>query len=291
MTGTRFPAIRIASCVGGEPLAEQLRVLQSGVHILVATTGRLLDLLEKRAAFNLVQLRCVVVDEADRLIDPRSEQDVQALMRLLQAPSPVPGVPNEGPRRSSPQVLVFATKITGPMRAFAQRAMSADAVLLVAGAGPRPELDICQLVECVRPIPKEISTYLLGCLQRTRPPVLVLSSSRDLAEAISDQLDRSGVKFVSVLQPGRLSAREAQALKDGANSVLVATDAALRGAFELPSVRHVISLDLPREFSDYGKLLVVCARDNCLMWFLCSAPVDSCQPSRLGWPCYDAYSP
>ena len=121
--------------------------------------------------------------------------------------------------------------------------------------------------------------------------MLVLSSSRDLAEAVSDQLGRSGVKFVSALQPGRLSARDAQALKDGTNSVLVATDAALRGAFELPSARHVISLDLPREFSDYGKLLVVCPRGSYLMWFLCSAPVDPCQPSRLGWPCNDAYSP
>ena len=100
-TGTKFPAIRIASCVGGEPLAEQLRALQSGVHIVVATAGRLLDLLEKRAAFNLVQLRCVVLDEADRLIDQRSEQDVQALMRLLQAPSPVPGVTNERFQRSA----------------------------------------------------------------------------------------------------------------------------------------------------------------------------------------------
>ena len=86
MESEGLPTVRTALCIGGQSAKEQMEQIRRGVHILVATPGRLMDMLTKRMV-NLQVCRYLVLDEADRMIDMGFEEDVRTIFSFFKVVS------------------------------------------------------------------------------------------------------------------------------------------------------------------------------------------------------------
>jgi superfamily II DNA/RNA helicase len=96
-----FPRLNVLLCMGGIAMGEQAHVLGGGIHIVVATPGRLIDMLEKRK-FNFDICRYMCMDEADRMIDLGFEDDVRNIMSFFKVRAPSPPLPRRRPARIAP---------------------------------------------------------------------------------------------------------------------------------------------------------------------------------------------
>jgi ATP-dependent RNA helicase DDX41 len=207
--------------------------LRQGVHTVVATPGRLLDLLRKR---QLTFERCkyVCLDEADRLIDLGFEEDVRAIFDFFSAQR---------------QTLMFSATMPTKIRNFASSALVKPVVVNVGRAGAA-SLNIKQEIEIVRPEARIVQ--LLQALQKTEPPVLIFAENKSDVDEIHEYLLLKCVDAVSVhgskdQEERELAMREFRA---GKKHVLVATDVAAKG-IDLVGIKHVINFDLPEAIEFY----------------------------------------
>jgi ATP-dependent RNA helicase DDX41 len=208
-------------------------VLDAGAHIVVATPGRLLELL-RRERLSLRSCRYLCLDEADRMVDVGFEQDVRTVMDNF-----------GGPR----QTVLFSATMPKKIQEFAMSALVRPVVVNVGRAGAA-SLDVIQEVEWVKRDAK--LPYLLECLQKTAPPTLVFCANQAHVDEVQELLLRRGVRAAAVhggkSQQDRLVAIEE--FRDGRRDVLVATDVASKG-LDFPDIQHVINYDMPREIEDY----------------------------------------
>ena len=147
------------------------------------------------------------------------------------------------------QTLMFSATMPQKIKSFAESAL-VDAVEVNVGRAGATNLDIIQEVEYVKEEDK--LGYLLDCLQKTAPPVLVFAENKRDVDAIHEFLLLQGVDVCAVHgdkdQEERLAA--IQGFKTGAKDVLVATDVASKG-LDFPGVQHVINYDMPDEIENY----------------------------------------
>ncbi|HSK00989.1 MAG TPA: DEAD/DEAH box helicase, partial [Kofleriaceae bacterium] len=220
---------RIASCVGGfDPRREQ-RVLAQGVHVVVGTPGRLCDHLE-RGALSLAEIRAVVLDEADEMLDMGFREDLE---RLLDA------TPAE--RRT----LLFSATIPRDIAALAKRYQQRALRISTQGEADRHR-DI--EYRAIPIVPRERDLAVVNVLRyHDAPGALVFCATRDGVTHLAANLAERGFSVVAL--SGELSQRERnvalQALRDGRARVCVATDVAARG-LDLPDLGLVIHADLPQ---------------------------------------------
>jgi superfamily II DNA/RNA helicase len=232
---TLAPQQRAVLAVGGLSINPQLLALRGGVPLLVATPGRLLDLVAHNA-LRLDGLQCLVLDEADRLLDLGFADEVGRVLALLPA---------------ARQTLLFSATLPDTVSALAAGALRDPLVVQAAAAGGSDGPAIAQraiVVDSARRTP------LLRQLLRTAgwPRVLVFVATQHASERVADKLRQAGVPAAAL--HGDLSAgRRAQVLADfgaGALQVLVATDLAARG-IDLPQLGVVLNHDLPRSAVDH----------------------------------------
>lgn len=202
-------------------------VLRQGVHTVVATPGRLLDMLRKRQ-LNLDRCRYICLDEADRLIDFGFEEDIRAIFDFF-----------SGQR----QTLMFSATMPAKIRNFAASALVLPVIVNVGRAGAA-SLNVKQEVEIVRPEARIVQ--LLEALQKTEPPVLIFAENKNDVDEIHEYLLLKCVDAVSVhgskdQEERELAMRE---FRSGKKHVLVATDVAAKG-IDLVGVKHVINFDMP----------------------------------------------
>ena len=231
----KFPQLNILLAIGGVDMGEQFRAIprESGVHVVIATPGRIVDLLtKKRINFN----RCIymAMDEADRLIDLTFESEVRTILDHF-----------TGPR----QTVLFSATMPKKIQEFALSAL-VDPIVVNVGRAGAANLDVIQEVEYVKPEAK--IRYLLECLQKTAPPVLIFAANQTAVDDIQEYLMLHNVDVCAVHggmdQRDRLQAIED--FKNGRKDVLVATDVASKG-LDFADIQHVINYDMPKEIEDY----------------------------------------
>lgn len=193
-----------------------------------------MDLLDKRR-INLDNCRYVTLDEADRMIDLGFEEDVRTVFSYF---------------KSQRQTLLFSATMPQKIQNFARTALVRPIVVNVGRSGAA-NLDVIQEVEYVKNEARIV--YLLACLQKTAPPVLIFAEKKADVDAIHEYLLLKGAEAVSI--HGGKSQEERtwaiSAFKTGKKDVLVATDVASKG-LDFPDIQHVINFDMPEEIENYG---------------------------------------
>lgn len=230
----QYPNLRAQLFIGGESARDQLQVVQrQGVHCIVATPGRLRDIL-KRKAMTLDICRFICLDEADRMLDLGFDEEVGEIMNYFQ---------------HQRQTLLFSATFPQKFQQFAKETLVQPIVVNVGRAGAA-NLDVIQEVEYVKQEAKIV--YLLHCLQKTSPPVVIFCERKGDVDDIHEYLLLKGVEAVSIHGGKDQEERnEAIALyKRGEKDVLVATDIAAKG-LDFSDIQHVINFDMPSEIENY----------------------------------------
>ena len=219
--------------IGGEDMAAQVRALEGGPTLVLATPGRLVDLLRaKRVDFT--QLRALVLDEADRMLDMGFQPQLEEILAAL-------------PRRR--QTLLFSATLGKEVSAFAREELHRPVRVEVTRSGT-PAERAEQRLYVVKP--EEKGALLLTLLAREEGTALVFAGSRERADKVHKALQRAGLRC-GVLHADRTQNQRQQAMKafrDGTYRCLVATDIAARG-LDVEDVGHVINYDLPHAPEDY----------------------------------------
>ncbi|HVL54604.1 MAG TPA: DEAD/DEAH box helicase [Vitreimonas sp.] len=230
----RTVPLRAAVVYGGMPMDPQIKELRAGVEILVATPGRLLDLVGQRVA-NLGQVEILVLDEADRMLDMGFLPDIRRIIDLL-------------PSRR--QNLMFSATFSEDIRRLSKTILHDPETVEVAPRNTAGE-DIRQLVY---PVDRDRKEALLAHLIRKEDlrQVLVFTRTKLAATRLASILDRQGLEAVAIhsdrTQPERTRALES--FKNGEIRVLVATDVAARG-LDIEELPHVVNFELPWNPQDY----------------------------------------
>jgi superfamily II DNA/RNA helicase len=230
------PQLKTVVTVGGLSINPQMMALRGGAHLLVATPGRLLDLVRQNAV-QLASLQTVVLDEADRLLDAGFAEETRQVLSLLP------------PQR---QTLLFSATLPAAVLAWTE-AVQRNALKLYDTDQAHSEAppDITQrAIEVDTPR----RTALLRHLLRTEawPRALVFVGTQHSAEHVADKLRQQSISAAPL--HGELSqGRRSQVLADfaaGKLAVLVATDLASRG-IDVKELPAVVNYDLPRSAVDY----------------------------------------
>lgn len=220
---------RIASCVGGMDVRREARALADGCHVVVGTPGRLRDHLE-RGRFDPTQLRAVVLDEADEMLDLGFREDLEFILDAAPAE-----------RRT----LLFSATIPRDIAVLAQRFQrNALRIDTVDRSQPHGDIDY----KSVTVSPGEIEHAVVNVLRWYESPgALVFCHTREAVKRLNGSLLERG--FSTVALSGEMGQNERnhalQALRDGRARVCVATDVAARG-IDLPGLDLVIHAELPR---------------------------------------------
>jgi len=227
------PTLRVMLCIGGVDLRPQMDLVKQGVHIVVATPGRLKDLLAKKR-LNLDTCSYLCLDEADRMVDLGFEDDVRDIISYF---------------KNQRQTLMFSATMPQKIKAFAASAL-VDPITVNVGRAGAANLDVIQEVEYVKQEAK--LPYLLECLQKTPPPVLIFAENKADVDDIHERLLTVAVEAVSIHGGKDQEEREAaiKSFKEGTKDVLVATDVASKG-LDFPDIQHVINYDMPDEIENY----------------------------------------
>ena len=226
----RHTGARLAACVGGMDAQRERRALQSGVHIVVGTPGRLRDHIE-RGALDVSMLAIVVLDEADEMLDLGFREDLEFILSAMPAE-----------KRS----LLFSATVPKGIATLA-RSYQRDALRLEVERGRQGHADI--EYRAVRIYPQEREAAVVNLLRLAdSPTAIVFCNTREAVRHLSATLTERGFSVVTL--SGELSQHERnqamQSLRNGRSRVLVATDVAARG-IDLPHVGIVIHADPPHD--------------------------------------------
>ncbi len=231
--GQHLP-FRAAVVYGGVSINTQIAKLRKGVDVVIATPGRLLDHLE-RGTIDLSAVECLVLDEADRMLDMGFIRDIRKIMKVL-------------PEKR--QNLLFSATFSNDIRRLAADLLDSPKEISVATNG-KPAEGIDQVVHPVdRQRKREVLSHLIGA-QNWRQ-VLVFTRTKHGANRLAAQLEADGLNAAAIHGNKSQGART-RALRDfktGQVRVLVATDVAARG-LDIDRLPHVVNYELPHVAEDY----------------------------------------
>lgn len=218
----------VASCVGGMDMRTERRALQRGAHIVVGTPGRLRDHID-RGSLNTRNLKAVVLDEADEMLDLGFREDLEYILDAA---------PED--RRT----LMFSATVPRSIATLAKR-YQRDAVRVTTQAEQKQHVDIEYRALTVAPNDRE--NAIVNVLRYFEAKnALVFCSTRATVNHMTARFANRGFSVVAL--SGELNQNERthalQALRDGRARVCVATDVAARG-LDLPNLELVIHADLP----------------------------------------------
>ena len=228
--------IRAVVVYGGANIQTQTRELDRGADLLVATPGRLVDLIE-RGRIKLDIVRFLVLDEADRMLDMGFEPQIRRIVEQENMPS-------------SRQTFMFSATFPVEIQRLAADFMK-DYVFLAVGRVGAASKDVVQRIEWVEQNDK--TDFLIDFLSRAAPGLtLVFVETKRGADYLEERLTRENFAACSI--HGDKSQREREdalkCFKSGRAPILVATDVAARG-LDIPNVTQVINFDLPSNIEDY----------------------------------------
>ncbi|KAI8073453.1 P-loop containing nucleoside triphosphate hydrolase protein [Gilbertella persicaria] len=231
--------VRPCVAYGGADIGQQLRQISYGCDVLVATPGRLVDLIE-RARISLAKVRFLILDEADRMLDMGFEPQIR---RIVQG--------EDMPDANHRQTLMFSATFPKNIQILAHDFLKDYIFLSVGRVGATSE-NITQKFEYVEDQDKR--SVLLDILSSApqKGLTLIFVETKRMADTLSDFLIHQRFPVTSI--HGDRSQREREnaleAFRSGKAPIMVATAVAARG-LDIPNVTHVISYDLPTDIDDY----------------------------------------
>lgn len=233
-TYSRGIPLRSTVVYGGTRIDPEIKILWSGVEILVATPGRLLDHVGQRTV-NLSQVEIFVLDEGDRMLDMGFVPDVRKIAALLPAQR---------------QTLLFSATFSDDVRRMAKEFQHDPEIVEVAARNSVAD----NLTQVLYPVDQARKADLLvHLIQRdSMEQVLVFTRSKIGASRLASYLDRRGVS-TSAIHGDRSQAERTRALEAFRGrfvKVLVATDVASRG-LDIEDLPYVVNFELPHEPQDY----------------------------------------
>ena len=229
-----FLPFRAAVIYGGVSINTQIAKLRKGVDVVIATPGRLLDHLQQQT-IDLSAIECLVLDEADRMLDMGFIRDIRKIMKVLP---------------TKRQNMLFSATFSKDIRRLAMDLLDAPIEISVATNG-KPAEGIDQVVYRVdRQRKRELLSHVIGS-QNWRQ-VLVFTRTKHGANRLATQLEADGLSSAAIHGNKSQGARTRalQDFKSGRGRVLVATDVAARG-LDIERLPHVVNYELPHVSEDY----------------------------------------
>ncbi|CDF91268.1 ZYBA0S10-03488g1_1 [Zygosaccharomyces bailii CLIB 213] len=230
--------VRPTVVYGGSDVGAQMRDLDRGCDLLVATPGRLNDLLE-RGKISLVKVKYLVLDEADRMLDMGFEPQIRHIVEGCDMPSV-----------EHRQTLMFSATFPVDIQHLARDFLSEYVFLSVGRVGSTSE-NITQRILYVEDEDKK--SALLDLLSASSGGLtLIFVETKRMADQLTDFLIMQDFRATAIHGDRTQSERERalSSFKSGKADLLVATAVAARG-LDIPNVTHVINYDLPGDIDDY----------------------------------------
>ncbi len=226
--------VRMSTVFGGVGENAQIKALRDGLDIIVATPGRLMDLMERRYA-DFTKLQFLVLDEADRMLDMGFLPSIRTIVRSL-------------PKQR--QTLLFSATLSREIEGLTHEFQHAPKLVQI-GRRSNPAETVTQWAY---EVPRSRKVALLGHLLKepTMNMVLVFVRMKHSADRLARQLETHGITCAT-LHSNRSQNQRLRALRDfksGIVRVLVATDIAARG-IDVDGISHVVNFDFPMHNEDY----------------------------------------
>lgn len=237
----RFCGVKVACIYGGSSKGPQREALKAGATVIVATPGRLQDLIDEGVC-SLDLVSFVVLDEADRMLDLGFEPSIRAIINLT---------------RASRQTLMFSATWPAAVDKLCKEFMQDSSKIVKVTVGSEAlaaNHDVTQIVEVV--VDKDRVHHLDSLLRKYHKSrmnrVIIFVLYKKEAARLESQLQNRGWKAVAVHGDKGQSERTqaVQSFKDGTCPLLVATDVASRG-LDIPDVEYVINFSFPLTVEDY----------------------------------------
>ena len=233
--GAQVRHLKVVAILGGMPYPKQMQLLSRNPEILVATPGRLIDHLES-GKIDFSQLKILVLDEADRMLDMGFIEDIEKIIAATPA---------------SRQTMLFSATLDGLVGKMAQKITRDAMVIKLAGASAKHQ-NIEQRMHFVDDLSHKnrLLDYLLRDVSIDQA-VVFTATKRD-ADSVADRLNIAGFSAAALHGDMHQVARNRTltAMRAGQVRVLVATDVAARG-IDVPAISHVFNYDLPKSPEDY----------------------------------------
>lgn len=237
--------IKTAVLIGGDPVKNQLKALALHPRVLIATPGRLIDLMEQRKV-HLSDICVLILDEADRMFDMGFSDQIETILRA---------VPKER------QTLLFSATMPATILSVVRSHMRLPVSVEIARSGATPE----QVTHELFIIQNDMKRVLLGkLLAQFRGSVLLFCRTKMGARKISAALRQQGQRAAEIHSDRSLSQRREalEGFKRGKYRVLVATDIAARG-IDVKGIELVINYDLPDDVENYVHRIGRTGRAGC----------------------------
>ncbi|MRI32529.1 DEAD/DEAH box helicase [Endozoicomonas sp. OPT23] len=233
-TYAKHSSLKSVAVYGGVSLKPQIDALKTGADILVATPGRLLDLMQKRSV-NLSALKHLVFDEADRMLDLGFIIDIQRIMKKIPADR---------------QTLLFSATFTDEIFTLSKTLLKKPELIEVDArntAAERVEQAVYMVDEDRK---RELLSYMIG--SKNWQQVLVFVRTKEGADILAKEMIKDGIKALAIHGDKSQGARERglAEFKEGKVRALVATDVAARG-LDIQQLQYVVNYELPYIAEDY----------------------------------------
>lgn len=230
----QFTDLVTVQVYGGASINVQIEQIQQGLDILVATPGRLLDLLYN-GHLSLAQIDTLVLDEADRMLDLGFKDDIKRIIKKL-------------PQQR--QTLLFSATLSDDIFTLSQGFLNDPERVEVSPSNTAAET-VEQITYNVDPDQKRaLCSYLIG--SKNWQQVLIFTRTKKMADALAVEMKKDGLVCAAIHGDKSQGAREKalQQFKDNTCRVLIATDVAARG-LDIKQLQYVINYELPYNAEDY----------------------------------------
>lgn len=227
---------------GQQNAKTQLAELAKGADLIVATVGRLYDFV-RAGIINLEEVNCLVLDEADRMLDLGFQEQIKEIVESHKMPS-----------KDNRQTMMFSATFPDAVQEMAKDYLH-DFLMIVVGSAGSPAVTVTQVVEKVDKAEKEqkLTDFVTEVLKRDpENRILVFTNSKNSAKFLDEKL-YGGTATTAALhgdldQPKR--EQHLESFRRGTVDIMIATDVASRG-LDISRVTHVVNYDAPKEISLY----------------------------------------
>jgi len=230
----KYTDIKIGAVYGGVSINPQIKSIEEGLNILIATPGRLLDLVNNHQ-LNLQRVNTLTLDEADRMLDLGFKAELDQIFERIPA---------------SRQTLLFSATFDDEIYKFSKSHLKSAETITVDEKNETAE-KIEQIVYTVDADRKrELLSYLIG--SKNWQQVLIFTRTKKMADELAKEMCKDGIKTQSLHGDKSQGARDKalSEFKNGRVRALVATDVAARG-IDVNNLGHVINFELPYVAEDY----------------------------------------
>ena len=222
------------SCVGGMPIMRQIRELKRGVSFVIGTPGRVKDLIDRKV-LRLDAFKTIVLDEADRMLDMGFRDDMEFIMKGMQA---------------NRQTLFFSATSTNEINKLSEKFLNNPARVSVVARETSKNID--QDIIRIQNRDSQIDQLQEVLAKESEGKILIFRETKRDVDRLETELKKRGFS-VGAIHGDKRNRERIRVLEDFKRhtiTVLIATDVAARG-LDIPDVTHVINYDVPQTYDTY----------------------------------------